>query len=371
MDGPEVTADNTLASLLRGETVPVEAHGIDTLIARARLHGVLPILNAGATARWPAQLLEECRSAALTSAAWELRHQVKIAETLECLHTAGLGALVLKGTALAYSLYADPSQRARGDTDLLFADGAREDVHRSLIDMGWNAELAAPSNQTTYTCTTKDGSRHVIDAHWRLNNSHLLSQTLTWEELWPASVPLPQLSPHARGLGTVHATLFASLHRCTHSANPYYVDDEAHHEPNRLIWLYDIALLARELTAREWDELVTIATKREMRRVCLDTFLAARSRTGALVPDKVIAALSAPAPAERVWHYLTAGRLRRHWMDTRAIPSMLGRAQYAQSLVFPGADYMQRKYAAGSPQWLPYLYARRAVGGLVKALKAR
>jgi len=363
--------DNTLAALMRGESPSIDRPSVEALIARARLHGVLPLLNARAHAEWPPEFADECRIAALTSAAWEMRHQVQIAQTLEALRHAGVDALVLKGTALAYSLYSDASLRSRGDTDILFPEGQRDAVHRCLTDLGWQATLAAPSNQTTYTCATKDGSHHVIDAHWRLNNSHLLSQTLTWDELWKASVALPRLAAHARGLCAVHAMLFAALHRCTHAANPYYVDDEAHHEPDRLIWLLDIALFARELTPTDWDQLVELAASRELCQVCLDTFRSASSRAGAQVPDAVVAALSSPAPKERVWRYLNAGRVQRHWMDARAIPTIRGRTQYARSLLFPGADYMRQKYAAASPQWLPYLYARRALGGIFKALKAR
>jgi hypothetical protein len=58
-------------------------------------------------------------------------------------------------------------------------------------------------------------------------------------------------------------------------------------------------------------------------------------------------------------------------MDARAITSMLGRVNYARSIAFPSAEYMQRKYADEGPRWLPYLYVRRAVGALVKAMTVR
>jgi hypothetical protein len=130
-------------------------------------------------------------------------------------------------------------------------------------------------------------------------------------------------------------------------------------------------LLARELNEEDWKHLVVLADQRDLRQVCLDTFRSARSRVGAPIPDPVIAALTASSTQEHVWHYMQAGRLQRHWMDARAIPSLAGRARYARALLFPGADYMRHKYGGRGPQWLPYLYARRAVGGMVRALKRR
>ena len=46
-------------------------------------------------------------------------------------------SLVIKGTALAYSVYADPALRVRGDTDLLVRPEARSSAQQALLNCGF------------------------------------------------------------------------------------------------------------------------------------------------------------------------------------------------------------------------------------------
>ena len=75
-------------------------------------------------------------------------------------------------------------------------------------------------------------------------------QSVPARELLARALPLPALGPHARGPGDVDALLIACMHRATHRHNPYTVNGEDHHDPDRLIWLTDIDLLARRLSHR-------------------------------------------------------------------------------------------------------------------------
>ena len=101
--------------------------------------------------------------------------------------------------------------------------------------------------------TSGGGFTHALDVHWRLNNAALLSERFTFAELAAAAVPIPALGPHAQGLGSVHALLLACMHRVAHLPEG---------NADRLIWLYDIHLLAQHLIDQQWQEIVILTEER-------------------------------------------------------------------------------------------------------------
>jgi hypothetical protein len=83
----------------------------------------------------------------------------------------------------------------------------------------------------------------------------------------------------------------------------------------------------------------------------------------------VAAALAQPGRSERVAVYLNASKLRRTQMDFRAIEGAGNKLRFMRELAFPSASYMRAKYPNAPTFWLPWLYARRAVAGVVKRLR--
>src|SRR5438067_6059748 len=75
------------------------------------------------------------RDAALRAAVLEPLRLADLRAVLDALAARGVVPLIVKGTALAYSLYDEPEQRPRADTDLLLAAGeldAARDAFRGL-----------------------------------------------------------------------------------------------------------------------------------------------------------------------------------------------------------------------------------------------
>jgi hypothetical protein len=67
---------------------------------------------------WPRVVREALRRTATTRAAVDMLLERELIVTLAALADAGIGALLLKGGALAYTHYAEPHLRARCDTDV-------------------------------------------------------------------------------------------------------------------------------------------------------------------------------------------------------------------------------------------------------------
>ena len=68
--------------------------------------------------------------------------------------------------------------------------------------------------------------------------------------------------------------------------------------------------------------------------------------------------------------YLRGSELKREFMDYRAIPGVQRKLKYLAQLFFPPYDYMRWKYQDPKFSWLPWLYLRRAVEGLVTVSQA-
>lgn len=336
----------------------------DAVFTRARLHGVVALLHAQPSTRaWPQRFIHACRLEAQALAMWELRHQAVLNETLRALAEDGTQPLLIKGTPLAYTLYDDPALRTRSDTDLLMPPSAAATAERTLFRLGFDRIPSAPSYQATYSLRLADGTSHALDVHWQINNSELLARLLPYDELMRVAQPVAALDAYALMPSLTHSLLIACMHRATHRHNPYHVAGESHHEPDRLIWLRDIDLLARALHPHQWHEFESIAKTKGMPATCLEGLqLAARSFHTPL-PD---ALASLAATCGRADRYLQSGPVHQHWLDFLALGSTPARAHWLRNLAFPPEPYMRAKYPGGG--WLPWLYLRRAAAGAAKRL---
>lgn len=372
-----------LCAFLRGER-PVWPAGqdelfIETFLERANYHGVLALVHdrlqrePDATCGWPDAVLRACRESALAQAMWELRHRTVLREVFSRLAAVGVQAVVFKGTALAYTLYPEGILRSRADTDLIIPPQTQFLVADTLVALGFERETGmsgeSVSYQAGFTRTESAGDTHSLDVHWRINNSEFLSRLFSHEELLGEAQPLSELGPDAWAASPVHALLLACMHRATHRHNPYYVDGAAYYGGDRLIWLYDIHLLAGIFTLAQWQESVRLAEQKALSSVCLDGLERARISFHTTIPESVLSALGGHGEDEAVARYLEGGAWRQQWMDFRAIQGGASKFRFLAETLFPPASYMRQKYPQAGLSWLPWLYLRRAVSGILKRLQ--
>ena len=320
---------------------------------------------------WPAVVREALHRDALAAGMWEMRDQAVLRSVLEAFAQIGVRPIIFKGAALAYSFYPNPVLRPRADTDLLILPQDRTKVANALESLGFVGGQGVPGNimsyQGSYTLNTADGDVHSIDLHWKINNSELLSRLFSYEELLNRSILLSQLHPDAVGAGAVDALLLAGMHRATHERNPYHVEGAAYYGGDRLIWVYDINLLARSLNSARWDSLVRAATEKGLCETTREGLQCAEDCFQVRCPEEVRIALS--KTGEPVATYFAAGAMRQTWIDFLAIGGTADRLRFGRDLFFPPAAYMLSKYPEAKPAWLPWFYARRAIGGLWNRLR--
>lgn len=369
-DPPVASIDARLVAALNGEPLEVTDAGVvDSLVRRARFHGVELLLLHRAAVTDPV-LAGPMRESALAFAAWEMQHRRVVATALRALEQAGVAALVFKGTALASFLYEDPALRTRADTDLLVPAGSDKAVTQALLRSGFHRVPGVPSYQSTFTVSDPAGTSHSLDVHWRINNSELLARTFTFEELADRSMPLPGLAPGARGPSVVDSLMIACMHRATHRHYAYRVDGDVHHDPDRLIWLYDIHLLAGQLSIIDWGCLSELSRAKELRTLVAEGLALAHELFGTAVPEKDMQDSGARADIEAPSRYLASSAFVRGWMDLRAMPGWSIRWRRLRDICLPPSDYVRAKYVGSTIRCLPCLYARRAIEGAWRRVRA-
>jgi hypothetical protein len=348
----------TLGRLVRGAAsawADVAALEADAVCRVADEHGVVPLLAERAGDAPPA-IRDALRSWTRAAAARDAIVEASLRETIAALHGAGVDALLIKGVDLAYSVYARPHLRPRIDTDILIAQTALQRAGDALRRIGFEAIEQSGGDLLMYQhAFARDAGpavSHVIDVHWRVANPQRFGSAFDFEDLLTASVARPALGSAARGLSTMHALVLACVHRIAH-----------HYDEERLIWTYDIHLLAGQMTPSEWDALATYAQERGVAAACARGLALARETFGAGVPDATRQRLAAAAGREPVSaRYRRAGQrhIQRIWSDFALLPSWTDRARLARQHLFPSSRYMHDVYAPGSRAPLAVLYARRA-----------
>jgi hypothetical protein len=369
MSGPEALVDTNaetvalLASLTAGGVVDrctwdtFDPHSFWRLAER---HGVTPLVSRrlNELVDTPLPLRVQARELAHQALATDLLSEAALRLLLEAFHDAAVTALLMKGVMLAYTHYPRPDLRPRLDADLVISAADRRRAHDVLIALGYQPDIQASTelvmHQLSYTKVSSGGFAHVVDVHWRVANPEVFRQVLAFDEVLADAVPVAGLGPFARGLSDVHALLVACVHRVAH-----------HFDDDRLIWLYDIHLIATRLADTGWEEFAHLAVERRVLAICRAGLQQCKERFGTSVPESFWSVEEPRAAREVTASYLTPHRphVRVVVDDLRALPTWLDRWRMMRQYAFPPVDYMREIYAPTSSTPLVWLYAHRLFFG--------
>jgi hypothetical protein len=251
----EIAFDASLARLLRGEAVSFSEMVAteEAFVSGCAARDLCGLVHAhvrrfAASARWPQAVLDGLARELRSRAAAELLRRRELAEVLDQLAAVDVSPILLKGAALAYSVYDSPVLRPRVDTDLIIPVEQVARVRRVMAARGYHEPLHCDGAllfcQFPLCRVDQFGVSHNFDVHWRISTQSHFASVLTYEELVATRVAVPRLGEHAWTAAPHHALLLACVHPVMH-----------HHNQVRLIWLYDVHLLASQLS-REGFELV-------------------------------------------------------------------------------------------------------------------
>lgn len=356
-----------LAACLRGEAVSFAAWRSPEVLQAAAAQGVTPLLAdrlpvGGGDALLHAALHKE---RALGSALDLLRGR-ELRRVLLALREAAVPTVLVKGSALALTLYPDPALRPRFDTDVFIRREDADTAAEVMASLGYRrppqvtGELVM--HQVDYVRTDASGVGHVFDFHWKLSNRQAVADVLSFDEVLAASTPITGLDDAGRCPSRVHSLVLACVHRVAH-----------HSADERLIWLYDIHLLAQALSAEEAEALVALSQERSVTLICADGLLGARRAFGTSLPAGLPERLTPAgrlAPAEPSAALLAAQpTLARELLSDLKAIRWRQRLRLLREHAFPSPQYMSAAYMTSSRALLPALYTHRLVRGAWRLLR--
>ena len=327
---------------------PYSLHGAEGLmLERLAFHGIAPFLNSAAPfpPSWPEAVAQEIRKTAGLVSFWETTHRQAMSLLVEAFVRAGIPIVITKGTALAYSVYPQPSLRRRGDTDIIILSGNRKRARAVLAACGFSRDPAPRPLQEDWHYESAIGIGHAVDVHWRLNASAAISRMLERGRCFDDRMPLEGLSPDAQAMGLVGNLVLTSVNRHSHGTMGYHIGDQKMFETDRLIWAIDIYLLTSRFSDDDWSNVVEQARITGTAPIVRAGLAFAERALGARIPAAVMTDLGAQAAGHDVAAYFaTKSGFRRLWMDLTASPGMRAKARVILRVMFASDAFLAERF---------------------------
>ncbi len=292
------------------------------------------------------------------------RLYLDLEDALCALDGAGIPAIVLKGAALAATVYPGIGWRPMADVDILVHPEDRDKARAALKSARYDflpepRRLFSPFNtEFTGEMSFMRSPGVIIELHWELTACEWLRRLsrIDMLELWRCAQPLDL--PGLRSLQLAPKDLL--LHVCLHLAAHAYVHPPA---------CSDIRQLLDRYQPFPWEDFLARARAFRLVVACYFALDMARSSAGAAVPEDVLERLR--PPIWRAWLMRRLGYGVGAPVDEHS--ASVQRAYYAQLAVadrpvdilgvvawlfFPGRRWLAERYRlAGTVRsWLACLW---------------
>jgi len=266
----------------------------------------------------------------------------------------------LKGQALAYVLYPQPWLRSRSDIDALVPRDSIHAITNVLRTRGYRPANAIDGDlvlRQMSLAKRQYGIDHIWDVHWSISNRPAFQDLLSYKHLLDTGTPVTVEDVTFMVPNTVSNLLIACLHLVGHHAHDV-----------RLVWLYDMHLLAERMSESQKQEFLDLAGGRpEIGAACH----AALSLTGKYLLSQATAGLERaldPGPKHRL-------RLKRFYVarlfeDARAM-DRTNRYRFARQHLFPSAAYMKERFGLKYSWQVPVWYVVRIGRAIPKLFRRR
>ena len=311
----------------------------------------------------PEPVVDEMRNEFLVSRARCLQMERQLGEIIEGFKKESVRVLVLRGPALAFSLYPDPAMRPSGDLDLLVQPEQVIQAREILVDLGYRClakrfEVARDFfREECFIHQDNPGNKFPVDlhwVHWELHPFFEGSEEVDIQDLFQRAwkVETPTLA-----FETLHPVDYL-IHSAIHLIM-------IHKNEMRLSWICDTALLAQHLQVPDdWETLRERCVAWRARLPLEHCLKMSQVWAGLELPDGFDDFSAWPNPTEdesAVW----ADTIRHHWVTIllkRSLfnPSLLlKRIPSLLALLFPHPDIVRFCYPTSSNWLLPLSYVRR------------
>ncbi len=341
------------------------------LAVAAQSHGIAPLLFFRLdSAGWPDTLPASVRRTLQLSFYQALAHNTLLYRELARILAAlqEIPVVVLKGAALAQTLYPHMALRPMADIDLLVPGQRVYEALHLLQNLGYRLAIPemAQSFSLDYRHSLDLSGQHeggvAVELHWNLvaSNADWRSPRIAW--FWQQTIPwaLPDGPASRPAAGRLQLAPGAHL---LYSAAHIALQHGLSHA--RLLWFYDLhLLLTRAEEHLDWDDLVARACEFRWAAALQQALQTTQDYFGTALPPAVISALAAaddPEAARMVQRLSSTmpDRVHAFWNELAGL-SRAEQFRRIRATLFPALGYLRWCYALPLPGWLwPCYYVYR------------
>ena len=328
-------------------------------IVEERVTGLALTAEDAGVLSLPAAHRDELAQQHANAMLWALTLERELVRITESLEDAGIPSVVLKGPAVANTMYPDPAWRSFGDLDLLVRAGDLTRVVEMLGARGFQRRLPEPragfDERFGKGVELRNASRVDVDLHRTL----ALGSFGIWldpQALFERTEPFALAGRKFRRLDNEALLVHATLHAALGSRYP------------RLVALRDIAQIAE--TARpDWGEVARLGRSWHAQVVIAAGLRAASSQLGWRIPSEAEPLLKSTASRRerRALAAYTRGTQRSDALaiaSLRAIKGFRAKGAFARAMLLPSREFL----AARASDRVSASYVRRWLSPLRRRL---
>ena len=228
------------------------------LTTNALYHGVAPLLYRSLeriddVSLVPERVIAVLRERYYVTLARNMIHYDELGKALRMFADSGIDVIVLKGGALAETVYRDIGLRPFADVDIMVREDDLKRAKEVMAEIGYilDERISPEAHNEEFGCdlhyVINEG--HVLEIHWhiarRTGNDRYTKIRI--DELWERALPAKVTDVDTLVLSPEDLL----LHLCIHLPR---------HRYNRLIWFCDIAEVVRQ-SDLDWDYLAETARR--------------------------------------------------------------------------------------------------------------
>lgn len=280
-----------LLALMRGErprspTRPEEAW--DRLLTCLRPHWIDPwvyrlIMETPRGSRPPDNVVEALKETYTSSVVGTLTADRQLAGIAGEFGQQGIEFLVLKGAALAKTVYPDPFLRPGSDLDILVRPGDVRRARKALEAAGYRCEYPFYEVSEKLFCEEQFRYRdrkadyRFLELHWSLSQYTIFNRSLDLEDYFERAATAKAGTQEVLVMDLADATIYASVHLLLQ-----------HFDSVRLSWINDLGLLGRAMEGTEgWEQLRARASESGTGPLLRPALRMAELWTGLNVPQEL------------------------------------------------------------------------------------
>ena len=318
---------------------------------------------------WPSGLPDDVRSLLAkayynTTAHNTLLYQ-ELDRVLTAFSSAGIPVVVLKGAALALTLYPDIGLRPMGDLDLLVPEEQIDRAVRIVSQLGYDLEgtLQGLNPKLVRVMGTEinfEGGERIpvlVELHWSLIGGQESRYQPVMDWFWARTEPL---EPGTDLQVPVEVLCLSPTANLPYLASHLVLKHGGLRE--RLLWYYDIyQLLDRWGDRLDWDMLLDAAEKFHWATALYEALIGIKERFDVSIPASALDRLrQSRVSSERLAHPRDQVQTRTaQTLDDLASLTWRTRLQVILTLLFPTPKYLRWRYDPQPPWIWPAFYFYR------------